>query len=316
MVIRGLSLFSVGARVLAARSAVAAAALAAWVGFAGDLSAQVPAAEIEGREVIMVTGSTDGLGRGVALALGKEGAHIIVHGRNVERGNAVVEEIKAAGGTARFYQADLGSLVQVDQLAKAILRDYPRLDVLVNNAGIGRGMDNAPREVSADGYELRFAVNYLSHYHLTRSLLPLLRRSAPSRIVSVSSSAQGSGTIEFDDVMIERRPYEGSYAYGQSKLAQVFMTFDLAEELAGTGVTANAVHPGGYLDTSMVRERGGTANMTVEEGASFVVNAVKSPEAGQYFNTMTVGRANAQAYDAAARRQLREMSDRMIDESL
>jgi NAD(P)-dependent dehydrogenase (short-subunit alcohol dehydrogenase family) len=299
-------------RALAAGIGMTVAVFATLVGVASELSAQVPAAEIEGREVIMVTGSTDGLGRAVALQLGAEGAHIIVHGRNVERGNAVVEEIKAAGGTARFYQADLASLAQVRELAAAILRDYPRLDVLVNNAGIGRGQDNAPREVSADGYELRFAVNYLSHFYLTRTLLPLLRESAPSRIVSVSSSAQGGGTIDFDDVMLEGEPYEGSRAYAQSKLAQVFMTFDLAEELAGTGVTANAVHPGGYLDTSMVRERGGTANMSAEEGASFVVNAVKSPEAGQYFNTMRVAQANDQAYDAEARRRLRELSMELV----
>jgi NAD(P)-dependent dehydrogenase (short-subunit alcohol dehydrogenase family) len=291
--------------------ALAAVVLAALVGSA-EASAQVPTAEVQDREIIMVTGSTDGLGREVALQLGAEGAHIIVHGRNVERGNAVVEEIRASGGTARFYQADLGSLAQVRELAAAILRDYERLDVLVNNAGIGRGQDNAPREVSADGYELRFAVNYLSHFYLTRALLPLLRDGAPSRIVSVSSSAQGGGTIDFDDVMLEREPYEGSRAYAQSKLAQVFMTFDLAEELEGTGVTANAVHPGGYLDTSMVRERGGTANMSPEEGAAFVVNAIRSPESGQYFNTMRVARANDQAYDVEVRRQLRELSMELV----
>jgi NAD(P)-dependent dehydrogenase (short-subunit alcohol dehydrogenase family) len=273
-----------------------------------EISAQVSPSAIQGREIIMVTGSTDGLGREVALMLAGPEAHIIVHGRNVERGQAVVEEVEAKGATARFIQADLASLAQVRELAATVLRDYDRLDVLVNNAGIGRGQDGAPREVSADGYELRFAVNYLSHFLLTRELLPLLQAAAPSRIVSVSSSAQAGGTIDFSDLMLEREPYEGTRAYGQSKLAQVFMTLDLSEELAGTGVTANAVHPGGYLDTSMVRERGGTANMTAEEGATFVVNAVRSSEAGQYFNTMTVGRANEQAYDLDARRQLRELS--------
>lgn len=290
------------------RLGIASALLAGLVAGTGELTAQVPASAVEGREIIMVTGSTDGLGREVALQLAGPGAHIIVHGRNAERGQAVVEEVVAKGGTARFIQADLGSLAQVRELAATVLRDYDRLNVLVNNAGIGRGQDNAPREVSADGYELRFAVNYLSHFLLTRELLPLLRAGAPSRIVSVSSSAQGGGTIDFENVMLEREPYAGSFAYAQSKLAQVFMTFDLAEELAGTGVTANAVHPGGYLDTSMVRERGGTANMSAEEGANFVVNAVRSAEAGQYFNTMTVGRANAQAYDLEARRRLRELS--------
>jgi NAD(P)-dependent dehydrogenase (short-subunit alcohol dehydrogenase family) len=217
------------------------------------------------------------------------------------------------GATARFYQADLGSLVQVKQLGDAIIRDYPRLDVLVNNAGIGRGQPDAPREVSADGYELRFAVNYLSHFALTRQLIPLLQRSAPSRVVSVSSSAQGGGEIDFTDVMLEREPYQGSRAYAQSKLAQIFMTIDLNEEFAGSGVTFNAVHPGGLLNTSMVRERGGTATMPPEEGAAFVVNAVRSTETGQYFNGGEVGRAHAQAYDTEARRQLRELSMEMIE---
>jgi NAD(P)-dependent dehydrogenase (short-subunit alcohol dehydrogenase family) len=113
-------------------------------------------------------------------------------------------------------------------------------------------------------------------------------------------------------VMLLREPYEGSRAYAQSKLAQVFMTFDLNEELAASGVTVNAVHPGGYLDTSMVRERGGTANMSAEEGATFVVNAIRSPEAGQYFNTMRVAEANEQAYDAEARRRLRELSEELV----
>jgi NAD(P)-dependent dehydrogenase (short-subunit alcohol dehydrogenase family) len=184
--------------------------------------------------------------------------------------------------------------------------------VLVNNAGIGRGQDGAPREVSADGYELRFAVNYLSHFLLTRTLLPLLVQSAPARIVSVSSGAQTA--IDFDDVMLEREPYEGTRAYAQSKLAQILMTMDLAEELEGTGVTANAVHPETFMNTSMVLERGGTPVAAVEDGAASVLNVVRSPDAGsgQYFNILSVGRANDQAYDVEARRRLRELSMRLV----
>jgi NAD(P)-dependent dehydrogenase (short-subunit alcohol dehydrogenase family) len=272
------------------------------------VSAQVDPLDIEGRQIVLVTGSTDGLGREVALRLGASGAHVIVHGRNIERGLAVVHEIESSGGTARFIQADLASLGQVRELAGIVTRDYGRLNLLVNNAGIGRGQDNAPREVSADGHELRLAVNYLSHFLLTRSLLPLLAAGAPSRIVSVSSAAQTP--IDFDDVMLERAPYAGERAYAQSKLAQIFMTFDLAEELEGTGVTANAVHPETYMDTSMVRERGGTAFATVDEGADAVMNVITSPDAGngQYFNIMEVGRANSQAYDREARARLRDLS--------
>jgi len=288
-------------------------ACAAAVAFAvltpvSPLSAQVDPFETEGRQIVLVTGSTDGLGREVALRLGASGAHVIVHGRNIERGLAVVHEIESSSGTARFIQADLASLAQVRELVEIVTRDYDRLNLLVNNAGIGRGQDNAPREVSADGHELRFAVNYLSHFMLTRSLLPLLRAGAPSRIVSVSSAAQTP--IDFDDVMLEGPPYAGERAYAQSKLAQIFMTFDLAEELEGTGITANAVHPETYMDTSMVRERGGTAFATVDEGADAVMNVITSPDAGngQYFNILEVGRANSQAYDPEARARLRELS--------
>lgn len=283
-----------------------------------QLVAQIQASDVQGREIIMVTGSTGGLGRAVALAFAGPGTHIIVHGRNIERGQAVVEEAEAVGSTARFLQADLGSLAQVRGLINTVKRDYNRLDLLINNAGIGRGQPNAPREESADGHELRFQVNYLSHLLITRELLPLLREGAPSRVVSVSSGAQSGGTIHFDDVMLENPPYQGSAAYGQSKLAQVFMTLDLEEELQGTGVTATAVHPGGYLDTDMVAERcvvpgdGCTPNLSPEDGAMFVVNAARSPRSGVYFNTSVIGEINPQALDTSARRRFLELSMQLI----
>jgi NAD(P)-dependent dehydrogenase (short-subunit alcohol dehydrogenase family) len=296
------------ARRVAFLSALAATVLAAPV----SLLAQVPAADVQGREIIMITGSTGGLGREVALMLAGPGTHIIVHGRNVERGEEVVAELEARGSTARFVGADLGSLAQVRGLVAQLEREYDRIDLLINNAGIGRGQENAPREVSADGHELRFQVNYLSHFLLTRELLPLLVSGAPSRVVSVSSGAQGGGTIPFDDLMYERPPYVGNTAYARSKLAQIFMTLDLAEEMQGSDVTFAAVNPGGFLDTDMVRERGGTATMPTEEGARFVVNAARSQESGAYFNEMEIGRANAQAYDLEARRRLREISMQLV----
>jgi NAD(P)-dependent dehydrogenase (short-subunit alcohol dehydrogenase family) len=279
---------------------------------ATGVQAQVPAADLQGREIIMITGATGGLGRVVALQLAGPGTHIIVHGRSVERGQEVVDELKALGSTARFVGADLGSLNQVRGLIAQIKREYTRLDVLVNNAGIGRGQPDAPREVSADGHELRFQVNYLSHFLLTRELLPLLVAGAPSRVVSVSSGAQGGGTIDFNDLMYETPPYVGNTAYAKSKLAQIFMTYDLAEEMQGSDVTFNAVNPGGFLDTDMVRERGGEATMTTEEGAAYVVNAIRSREAGVYWNEDEVGTANPQASDVNARRQLREISMQLV----
>lgn len=310
---------SLAARVLTAAGRLACLALFVAVAAApARLQAQVSAADLEGREIIMVTGSTGGLGREVARKLAGPGTHIIVHGRNIQRGEEIVEDLRARGSTARFVQADLGSLAQVRALVRVILRDYDHIDLLVNNAGIGRGQPNAPREVSADGLELRFQVNYLSHFYLTRELLPLLKAGAPSRVVSVSSGAQAGGHIDFDDVMLERPPYEGGRAYGQSKLAQVFMTLDLEEELAGTGVTATAVHPGGYLDTDMVAERcvvpgdGCVPTLSPEDGADFVINAATSPESGVYFSEAEIGQINPQALDPEARRQLRELSMELV----
>lgn len=289
--------------------AAATLALAALLAGPKGLSAQAPDTGI--RPVALVTGSTDGLGRELALRLGGAGYHVIVHGRNEERGRAVVAEIESRDGSASLILADLGSMAQVRELAATVLRDYDRLDLLVNNAGIGRGADGATRQESEDGHELRFAVNYLSHFYLTRTLLPLLRQSAPARIVSITSTAQQA--IDFDDVMLERAEYQGTRAYAQSKLAQIMMTVDLAEELEGTGVTANAVHPAVYMATSMVLNRGGTPLTTIDEGADPVMQVITSPVAGSgnYYRQATNARADAQAYDAEARRRLRELAMRL-----
>lgn len=282
------------------------AAIAAGVPAAAQLTAVAGVAPREGQAVVLVTGSTDGLGREVARRLASEGRHVIVHGRNVERGRELVDEIMAGGeGTARFYAADLASLDQVGALGDAIRRDYDRLDVLVNNAGIG---STAPeRQVSADGHELRFAVNYLSGFLLTRMLLPLIVESAPSRIVNVASGAQNP--IDFENVMLERE-YSGGRAYGQSKLAQILFSFDLARELAGRDVFVGVLHPATYMDTNMVRMSGRTPVSTVDEGADAVMNLVTNTglESGQYFNGLNPARANAQAYDEAARERLRVLS--------
>jgi len=262
-----------------------------------------------GQQVVLVTGSTSGLGREVARRLGATGAFVIVHGRNRERGMAVVEAIESEGiGNARFYAADFSSIDQIREFGETILRDYDRLDVLVNNAGFGRAPDE--RMVSQDGHELRFQVNHLSHFLLTRMFLPRLRASAPSRIVNVSSGAQQA--IDFDDVMIENN-FSGGRAYSQSKLAQIMFTFDLAEELAGTDVVVNALHPATYMDTGMVRRAGLTPRATVGEGADAVMRLITSPDIGSggYFNRMRPARANDQAYDEEARRKLRRLSEEL-----
>lgn len=264
-------------------------------------------------KTILITGSTDGLGRLVAKRCAAAGAHVLLHGRSQERGNAVREEIRASGkGRADFYRADLSSLAEVRALAEAILRDHDRIHVLVNNAGLGSGPDFRTRALSADGYELRFAVNYLAGFLLTHLLLPTIVKSAPARIINVSSIGQQS--IDFDDVMLERA-YDGGRAYRQSKLAQILFTVDLAEELKGKGVTVNCLHPSTFMDTTMVRQTGNRPLSTVDQGADAVMNLIASDtiegRTGLFFDVLEESRANDQAYQPDARRRLHELSRRL-----
>jgi NAD(P)-dependent dehydrogenase (short-subunit alcohol dehydrogenase family) len=193
--------------------------------------------------------------------------------------------------SAVFYPADLSSLAQVRDLAAAVRRDHARLDVLINNAGIGSRSGGAERRTSADGHELRLAVNYLAGVLLTRLLLPPIVASAPARIVNVASAGQSA--IDFDDMML-RRGYTGSRAYTQSKLAQILFTFDLADELKSSGVTVNCLHPATYMDTTMVRESGVSPLSSVEEGAAAIINLVCSLElegrTGLYFDRQQLSR--------------------------
>ncbi|MEM7417000.1 MAG: SDR family NAD(P)-dependent oxidoreductase [Gemmatimonadota bacterium] len=256
------------------------------------------------QEVVLVTGSTSGLGREVALRMGARGAHVIVHGRDEERGMAVVAEIEAGPGSARFVQADFADFGNVRALAAVILDEYDRLDVLVNNAGFGSAPDE--RWLSDDGHEFRFQVNYLAPFLLTNLLKDRIVSSAPSRVVNVSSLAQAP--IDWDDVMIEN-DFSGRRAYGQSKLAQIGHTFDLHEELGGSGVTVTALHPATYMPTGMVQRLGVTPRATIAEGADAVMNLiVGNVDGGLFFNQLSPQRAHAQAYDDASRRRLRDLS--------
>ncbi len=265
-----------------------------------------PSVPTPSQRIALVTGSTDGLGREVARRLAAGGAHVIVHGRNVERGQAVVSEIAAGGkGSARFYQADFASLAEVRRLADEIRRDYRRLDVLVNNAGV----ITPERAVSADGHELQFAVNYLAGYEITYALLPLIAQGRAPRIVNVSSLA--AAPLDFSDVMLTRG-YSSNRAYGQSKLAQVMFTIDLAQELKGQGIVVQALHPATYMNTTMVVSAGMTPRSTVEEGAEAVMHAVATDApSGSYFVGQKVGTPHRQAADPEARRQLGELSRRL-----
>ena len=266
-----------------------------------------------GGKTVLVTGSTDGLGRALAHELAAEGATVLLHGRDPVRGEATMRAIRASTGSERlaFYLTDLSSLAEVRGLAERILAEHDRLDVLVNNAGIGAG--DGSREVSEDGYELRFAVMYLAPFLLSRLLEPLLAESAPARIVNVASAAQAP--VDFDDVMLERR-YNGTQAYCQSKLALVMLTLDQADALRGRGVTANCLHPGTFMPTKMVLEAGIRPVDSLESGTEATMRLVSAPElagvTGRYYDRTREARALEQAYDRDARRRLDGIATKLV----
>ena len=259
-------------------------------------------------QTILITGATDGLGRAVARELAAQGASLILHGRSAAKGADLLAELRAAGATGRlsYELADFSSLEDIAKLADRILTTYDRLDVLVNNAGIGVEL---ARQESQDGLELTFQVDYLAAYILSCRLAPLLVSSAPARIINVSSA--GQAPIDFRDVMLERN-WDGVQAYCQAKLAQIALTFDLAERLRGTGVTANALHPASYMPTKMVVNLF-TPQSTVADGMRNTLRLITDPAledvSGVYFNRSTRARASAQAYDEASRARLRQLSE-------
>jgi NAD(P)-dependent dehydrogenase (short-subunit alcohol dehydrogenase family) len=268
---------------------------------------------------VLITGATGGLGRYLAQRLAQRGDHVLLHGRSRERAERERAEIVEATGNDRVdvLVADLASLREVDRLADEVAGRYDRLDVLVNNAGVGTGEPGAPREESADGIELRFAVNYLAGYHLGRRLTPLLIAAAPSRVIAVSSA--GQAPIAFDDPLL-RSDYDGITAYCQSKLAQIMFTFDLADELAEYGVTVNALHPATYMDTPMVRRAGVSPRSSIDEGGEATLRLIVDPaldgHTGAYFDGTRERRAHEQAYQPEARVRLRELSDRLVADAL
>jgi NAD(P)-dependent dehydrogenase (short-subunit alcohol dehydrogenase family) len=260
---------------------------------------------------ILITGATDGLGRALAERLAGERATLLLHGRDLGRLGEVTAACERAGATrVQGLRADLASLDEVRELAAAVTGATDALHVLVNNAGIGSGRpDGTTRQESRDGYELRFAVNHLAHFLLTLELLPLLRRSAPARVVNVASL--GQAPVDFENVMLERG-YEGGRAYGQSKLAQITTGFELAERLPADDVTVNSLHPSTYMPTKIVLEEIGHSVDTLEAGVEATHRLVTAPEiegvTGRFFDRLQETRVNAQAYDAEARQRLWDLS--------
>ena len=266
-------------------------------------------------QTIFITGATSGLGRELAQALAKRGATLLLHGRDPKRILETVHNIKEATGnhTIQYYRADLSSLREVGELAWQVISGVTRLDAIVNNAGVGFGKDDSKREVSQDGYELRFAVNYLAPYLLTERLISLLKASAPARIVNVASV--GQAPLDFGNIMLTRG-YSGLTAYRKSKLAMIAWTFDLAERLAGTGVTVNALHPASLMPTKMVLETGWQTTSSVEEGLKATLRLVIDPAlenvTGEYFDGLKFAKVNAQAYDKVVRQRLAALSEELV----
>jgi NAD(P)-dependent dehydrogenase (short-subunit alcohol dehydrogenase family) len=269
---------------------------------------------------VLVTGATDGLGRAVAGRLAGAGATVLVHGRSADKLATTAQELRSATGndSVRAYLADFSSLGAVRSMATEVEADNHRLHVLVNNAGVGSGKPaGTNRQESADGHELRFAVNHLAGFVLTLRLLPLLRRSAPARVVNVASA--GQYPIDFDDVMLTRS-YDGTRAYRQSKLAQVMFGMSLAERLPSDEVTVNSLHPATFMPTKIVLEQHGRSVDSLEEGVEATLRLAVGEDvdgvSGRYFNRLADARADDQAYDAEARRRLWDLSVVLTGESL
>jgi NAD(P)-dependent dehydrogenase (short-subunit alcohol dehydrogenase family) len=272
-------------------------------------------------KVVMITGANSGIGKAAALALAKMGATVVMVARNKERGEVARSEIvrDSQNDSVDLLLADLSSLESVRQLAAEFRKKYSKLHVLINNAGLF----NQRRRVTTDGYENTFATNYLAPFLLTNLQLDMLKASAPSRIINVSSVGHYNGHINFDDLNLEKE-YGGWKAYGQSKLALVLFTHELAKKLQGTGVTVNAVHPGTVATNIWSRPLGPAGFIMAlpklfmtspEKGAETIVYLASSPDAnglnGEYLEKLKVKKSSDESYNDEVAQRLWDVSAKL-----
>jgi NAD(P)-dependent dehydrogenase (short-subunit alcohol dehydrogenase family) len=273
-------------------------------------------------EVVLITGGTSGIGKAAATALAAMGAEVVVTGRNRVRGKAAVGEIRRASGSEKvsLMLADLAVQEEVRKLAQGFQERHDRLDVLVNNAGLIQSR----RTETPEGIELTLAVNHLAPFLLTNLLLELLKRNAPSRVITVSSEARRHAEIDFDDLHSERR-YRAFPVYGMTKLANILFTYELAERLRGTGVVANCVHPGG-VNTNFGNYNRSLGILlfrafkpfmrTPQQGADTVIYLASSPEAGGMSGKYLMDRKEvspAQPRDKALQKRLWRVSEELTN---
>jgi retinol dehydrogenase 14 len=272
-------------------------------------------------KTVLVTGASGGIGKATALGLGALGAHLAITGRDRERAEGAAGEIRAAGGgQVEVFVGDLSSQSEVRRLADEVLQSLPRLDVLVNNVG-----GYCTRHVTADGLEHTFALNHLAPFLLTNLLRDRLIHSAPARVVTVSSNAQATGQIDFDDLQGERS-YSGARAYNQSKLANVLFTYELARRLQGTSVTANALHPGVVSTSFGAEDPRGIQRLLIPflrpfmkspaKGAATSIHVASAPEleqvTGRFFANSNPKRSSKRSYDEATAARLWQVSADLV----
>jgi retinol dehydrogenase 14 len=264
------------------------------------------------KKIILITGSTDGIGKQTAFELSKTGATIIVHGRSEEKCKNTIREIHKSTPDAdlEYLAADLSSIKEVKNLARQFHKRFSHLDVLINNAGVFM----TDRKLTINGFELTFAVNHLAPFVLTNELLPLIKKSPSSRIITVSSMAHQRSTIDFENLQADHR-FNGYAVYSVSKLANILHTYELAQRLKKISVTVNCLHPG-VITTKLLKAGFDMEGSSLEKGAETPVYLALSDKVanvtGKYFSDKKEVRSSALSYDVSIQKKLWDVSEQLV----